>query len=197
MPWLPWILLPVVGALIGYATNWVAIRMLFHPRQRKLGMQGLLPRRQAELAATIGTVVSEDLIRIETLLEPLQNLDLEPHVAPILDKVIAKKVGDLQSIPLIGSMITPDRLSGLRDAVLREITAHRADIMSGVAKAAADHVDIAAIVEAKVAGLDLEDLERVVHKVARTEFRAIEWWGAILGLLIGLIQALILFALGQ
>ncbi|MFW5830079.1 MAG: DUF445 domain-containing protein, partial [Planctomycetota bacterium] len=39
--WPIWILMPLIGALIGYATNWLAIRMLFRPRRPVLGFQGL------------------------------------------------------------------------------------------------------------------------------------------------------------
>ncbi|HIG06696.1 MAG TPA: DUF445 domain-containing protein, partial [Planctomycetes bacterium] len=28
-PWLPWVVFPLVGALIGWATNWLAVKMLF------------------------------------------------------------------------------------------------------------------------------------------------------------------------
>ena len=51
---LPWIMLPLVGAGIGYATNWLAIKMLFHPRNPRFGLQGLLPRRQDEIAESVG-----------------------------------------------------------------------------------------------------------------------------------------------
>lgn len=196
MPWLPWVLLPLVGAAIGYATNWVAIRMLFHPRQRTLGIQGLLPRRQADLARSIGRVVGDDLLSVEQVLEPLKHVDLEAHIAPIVDRVMERKVEEYRSIPLIGSMITPERLGKLRDGVVKEIAAHREELMTSLAKAADQHIDVSAMVEQRVAAFDLERLEAMVHKVARTEFRAIELWGAVLGLLIGLAQALVLTLTG-
>lgn len=196
MPWLPWVLLPLVGAVIGYATNWLAIRMLFHPRERRFGLQGLLPRRQADLARSIGQVVGGDLLTIDQVLEPLREVDLAQHLAPIVDRVMARKVEEFRQLPLIGSMITPERMGKLRDGVIREIDAHRDEIMAGVAQAADEHIDVAALVEARVAAFPLERLEGMVHKVARTEFRAIELWGAVLGLLIGLVQALVLALAG-
>jgi len=192
MVWLPWVLLPVVGGLIGYATNWVAIRMLFHPRRRRCGVQGLLPRRQADLARSIGRVVSEDLLSVDTVLEPLREVDLAPLIAPLVDRVIERKAEEFRSIPLVGSMVTPERLSGLRDAMVREIARHREEIVAGLARAADEHIDVAELVEQRVAAFDLDQLEAMVHRVARTEFRAIEAWGALLGLVIGLAQALIL-----
>ena len=48
---------PLISAMIGYLTNVVAIKMLFHPREpiRMLGLeiQGLLPRRQEAIANKI------------------------------------------------------------------------------------------------------------------------------------------------
>ncbi len=66
---LPWVLPPVLGALIGYVTNALAIRMLFRPlrRLRFLGIPlpftpGVIPRQREELAESIGRMVSQDLL---------------------------------------------------------------------------------------------------------------------------------------
>ena len=54
--------LPVIGALIGWLTNWVAVKMLFHPREPlKLGIvtvQGIFPKRQQALAEKLCVVVA-------------------------------------------------------------------------------------------------------------------------------------------
>ena len=54
LPILVLILIPIISALIGWLTNWVAIRMLFHPRKPILignfKLQGLIPRRQPDIA---------------------------------------------------------------------------------------------------------------------------------------------------
>lgn len=193
---LPWILLPTVGALIGFATNWLAIRMLFHPREKRFGVQGLLPRRQADLAQSVGQVVGEDLVQIDAVLAPLAEMDLKPHFTALVDGVIEKKVADFQSIPLIGAMITPERMSGLRDLVVDELVANQPVILAKVKEVASEHVDIAKIAEEKIAAFDMDTLEGVVRRVAKTEFRAIEWWGALLGAVIGLAQAGLLALVG-
>jgi len=48
------------------------------------------------------------------------------------------------------------------------------------------------IIEQKVLQFDLVDLERIIYRVVGKELRHIELLGAVLGLLIGLLQALIL-----
>jgi len=53
---LKFILIPIVGFLIGYFTNWLAIKMLFHPKRKILGIQGILPKRKKILAKKIAEV---------------------------------------------------------------------------------------------------------------------------------------------
>lgn len=60
-----------IGGLVGFATNWLAIKMLFHPRVKVHGIQGVVPSRRKELARSIGKVLEEHLIsgdRIHQLL---------------------------------------------------------------------------------------------------------------------------------
>lgn len=51
-----------IGGLVGFATNWVAIKMLFHPRVRVFGVQGVVPKRRLELARSVGETLEEHLI---------------------------------------------------------------------------------------------------------------------------------------
>ena len=67
------------------------------------------------------------------------------------------------------------------------------ELMAALQGMAEEHIDIAGMVQTKVAAFDMAELEAIVYRVAATEFRAIEWWGALLGALIGIGQA-ILFA---
>lgn len=66
---LPYVLPPVLGALIGYVTNALAIKMLFRPLRavRIFGIRlpftpGIIPRRREKLAESIGSMVSRELL---------------------------------------------------------------------------------------------------------------------------------------
>ena len=65
---------PVIGAIIGIFTNYIAVKMLFRPYYTKhIGKlhvpftPGIIPRRQPALAAALGRMVSEKLVRKEDL----------------------------------------------------------------------------------------------------------------------------------
>jgi len=53
------LLMPVIGFIIGYFTNYIAIKMLFHPREKIFGIQGVLPKRKEILAKKISEITPE------------------------------------------------------------------------------------------------------------------------------------------
>jgi len=72
-----WWLLPAVESVIGYATNWLGIWMIYEPLEpRKLGrlrLQGLFPRRQHDAAKAYGEVIAEDIITLENIGQELMH----------------------------------------------------------------------------------------------------------------------------
>lgn len=72
------IIAPLVGGVIGYITNDLAIRMLFRPRKAVyIGKfhvpftPGLIPSQQGRIAQSIGDVISSQLLNEETLRQTL------------------------------------------------------------------------------------------------------------------------------
>ncbi|MCA1797087.1 MAG: DUF445 family protein, partial [Geobacteraceae bacterium] len=69
IPFLPYLIPPLLGALIGYVTNYIAIRMLFRPLRPWyiLGIRipmtpGIIPARRGDLARKMGHMVGEHLL---------------------------------------------------------------------------------------------------------------------------------------
>lgn len=77
------IILPVlVGSLIGYCTNYLAIKMLFHPyRELHIGKwrvpftPGIIPKNQSRVANSLGEAVSEQLLTKEIVMENFRKDD--------------------------------------------------------------------------------------------------------------------------
>ena len=94
---LPWILPPLLGALIGYVTNRIAIKMLFRPLnpKRLFGVHipltpGVIPRNRYDLARTIARMVSEQLLSPQALKEQLDTPEFRRNLtAWIRDRRIA------------------------------------------------------------------------------------------------------------
>ena len=104
-----YILPPLIGAVIGYFTNMIAVRMLFFPREAKylFGHQlpitpGAIPKGKARLAKSAGEIVQNELFTKEDVSGKLLTEEVEK---PIIDRVMAildEDIKDTGAI-LIGS----------------------------------------------------------------------------------------------
>lgn len=84
----------LVGAVIGFITNDIAIKMLFHPRKalyigtwRVPFTPGLIPKQKDRVARSIGTVISTQLLNSEVVLDTLTS-----------DSMVAKVRGRLEGL---------------------------------------------------------------------------------------------------
>lgn len=189
---------PLLAALIGWLTNRLAIRMLFHPRRPKvlLGLrwQGLIPKRQAEIAVKIGEMVENDLLNDDWLTESFGQIDLEPHFKTLSQKLIRERLApSLQKIPLIGSFVNESTLGQIEASVQKELTAEASPLIDQLLAEGRQKLLIRKRVEEKVLQFEAERLEAIFLSIAGKEFRAIEILGGVLGFTIGLLQGLIFY----
>lgn len=190
-----WIALPLLGGVIGYITNWIAVKMIFRPIRpvKFLGIriQGLMPRRQKDLADSIGRVVGGHLVQHDDIAKTLRDLDLEDMLGSVLDKGLAPKIESLRNLPLIGGFLTAERVEDLKKALVEGILSQREEIFAKLEEALEKGLDVQKVVAEKVAGFPMEKLEALVLEVASKELRAIVILGAVLGCLIGIGQVAI------
>jgi hypothetical protein len=103
-----WLVPPLIGALIGYVTNALAIKMLFRPLKavKFFGLRlpftpGILPRERHKLADSIGAMVERELLTPESLRERLLREDvresLRKAVGGYTGRILESPVGGLLS----------------------------------------------------------------------------------------------------
>jgi uncharacterized membrane protein YheB (UPF0754 family) len=90
----------LVGAVIGYITNWLAIKMLFRPHEEKrfLGFKvpftpGLIPKERYRMAKSVGETVGTHLLSRETLVDAL----CSPKVKGQLDNRIETRIKEIKN----------------------------------------------------------------------------------------------------
>ena len=85
-------LLPILAALIGWITNYLAIKMLFHPHQPKkilgLTFQGVFPKRQAQIAEKLGDLVANELFSMKDVAQKIEDLSTQPEALEEVGKRI-------------------------------------------------------------------------------------------------------------
>lgn len=151
---LTYIARPLIGAVIGYITNDIAIRMLFRPRRAKyiFGFRlpftpGLIPKEKARIAVSIGEAVSKNLMNREVLEKTLLSDDITGKLAAAFDDFVAglktntEPVGQLLArylAPADTEALRSEIVSSLADRINHAVVA--ADLGPEIASMAIGHV---------------------------------------------------------
>jgi uncharacterized membrane protein YheB (UPF0754 family) len=188
------LLIPVISGFIGWITNWVAIKMLFHPRKpiRIIGIQvqGIFPKRQQQFAAKLGKLVSEELLSFDEIKSVIANPENLSHIMPYLDQAIDRFLKEKLSsaMPMISMFIGDKTMETIKTVLSKELEQMLPELIDQYVDQIRDRLDLEKIVTEKVSRFSSDKLEAILYQVMAKEFRFIEILGGVLGFLIGLLQ---------
>jgi len=189
-------LMPLVTAGIGWLTNWLAIKMLFLPLDPiklfpGVKLQGLIPRRQGDLARQVAEIIERELINQHMIREAVESVGVGDMVEEKVRGLIREKlVKKLQAIPMLGSLLNDDSIAGLESYVVQELRGMSENLAVDFADQVEGRLQVRHLVQERIESFDLLKLKKIVESVAAKEFKTIELVGAILGGLIGVLQSL-------
>ncbi len=193
-----WLLLiPVISAFIGWVTNWVAIKMLFHPREPKkiLGItfHGIFPKRQQKFAEQLGKLVSAEFLSFDDIEQKISNPDNLQKIMPLIeehiDDFLRNRLKD--EMPVISMFIGDKTITNLKSMFMKEIESLLPIVMKKYAANLKEELDLEQIVTQKVAAFSSDKLEEVLYQIMSKEFRFVEIIGAVIGFIIGSLQVLL------
>ena len=187
--------LPVVAALIGWGTNVIAIRMLIWPRKpiNILGWQflGVLPKRKLELARSIAEVLNDEILPMDELLAAANTPAVREKVAGLITDGLVDRLR--RFIPRFILEHTEEKLRlTLEGLVASELETMFSQLAQNLSRELQQSQLLGQLVEERINSLDLLQLEKLVLRVAKHELRYIELFGAVLGLIIGFVQILLI-----
>lgn len=191
------ILIPLISGFIGWVTNWVAIKMLFHPREPKrflgITLHGIFPKRQQVFAEKLGRMVSAELLSFDDIQQKLINPQNLQKLMPILethvDNFLRNKLSD--EMPFLSLFIGDKTISSLKKIFMQELETLFPQVMKSYAGHLKEELDLEKIVTEKVAAFSTEKLENILYQIMSKEFRFVEILGGVIGFVIGIIQVLI------
>jgi len=190
-------LIPLISAFIGWFTNWIAIKMLFHPKEPKkiLGItfHGIFPKRQQQFAEKLGKLVSEELLSFKEIEEKIINPDNLSKMMPLVEGKIDLFLREKLSIvfPMISMFIGQNTISNLKIVFMQELESMFPEFIGSYMKNIESQLDLEKMVTEKVAGFSSDKMETILNQIMSKEFRFVEIIGGVLGLIIGILQVLI------
>ena len=121
---------PLLGGLIGYITNDIAIRMLFRPHKAKylFGIHipftpGIIPKEKGRIAEAIGGVISENLMNNEVLEKYLLSDEMIGKVRSAVEEFISIQQQNQESVArFLGHYLSKDEIDSIAQNINQSIT---------------------------------------------------------------------------
>ena len=196
-----WWLMPIVGAIVGLGTNYLAIQMIFRPHERRryLGVfpyQGLFPKRQPEIARDYGITTAREVITprniIELVIAGEGGQKLMAEVSELVSQRIRAEWAKLEgSVPI---KVTEAQLTELQALITGRVLALGVKLRPEVEALLEKKLDVRATVEQRLAGLSKPEFERMLRGVFQEDELTLVLVGGVLGAAVGALQGAIVLA---
>lgn len=189
------LILAIIGGLIGYITNVIAIKLIFRPINPikipilNIEIIGMIPKRKTEIATNIAKVVEEQFISIDEITD---NIITEQDKQHIIDYIkVRVKLILSEKMTLIPSTIRNLVQNYVSEIIEDEIREGIDELSEEMIIKTKNRINIKEIIEDKINELDLYELETIILQIVKNELRHIEVLGLILGFFIGIVQGII------
>lgn len=184
-------------AFIGWLTNYLAIKMLFHPHRPIMicgfKLQGIFPKRQEALAKNLSDSIVQELFSYQDIRQAIQS---DEFANKIKEKLLAcfsdfLKNRIIEIIPMAAMFLTPELVENIIKMLDKEMEKIIPALVETAALAMDKTLNLQTLIQEKIVNLSVPRLEKLLMGIMKKEFRFVELVGAILGGIIGLTQGLI------
>jgi uncharacterized membrane protein YheB (UPF0754 family) len=189
-----WWLLPVLGTFIGWATNVLAIRMIFEPNEpRKIGpftFHGLFMRRQPEVADVYSKIIAEDIVTLENIGEELLHgprSDRTRHMIqstmrPAVDRAVGR------ARPAVRMAVGPREYDAIRTGVAVETVEYTMTPLADPEFNRRQSESVRTLFAARMREMAPHDFQELLRSAMREDEWLLYLHGAVLGVVGGLLH---------
>jgi uncharacterized membrane protein YheB (UPF0754 family) len=191
-----WVL-PAAGFLVGYITNWLAMNLIYEPREPvKIGpwtIQGVFLKRQREVATQFADVIAEKVLTPEKMVQHISEGPNRQRLLDILEGQVEDSMKVYEKDAMVAMLVSKDKLEEAKaDLVDRIRTADMSD--SSQIKAFADQSrKIHQQMEENLAALDAPQFAGILRPVFQKDEWKLILAGGVIGTAIGALQVVVLF----
>ena len=199
-----WWTMPIIGAIVGLGTNWLAIQMIFRPvePQRYLGLvtyQGMFPKRQAEIARDYGRIAGHEVFTPANLID---HVTANPAAGELVAELVAKARAQLEQFrPMLAMMAGAEPTDEQLDKVTFVLTQRLGDLMPQARVVVEEHLShslrLDELIEERLSVLDKYQFERMLRGIFEEDEIILVLIGGVLGGAVGAVQGAIVLAAGR
>lgn len=193
------VIMVVIGGLIGYLTNRIAIKMLFRPvnpvKILFFTIQGVFPKRKDQMAISLADTIEKELLSKEVIMDKILNEEKISELKIMIKESLVSRVGDV--IPPMVKMF----MGSNPDEFVKKIIDKEGDnildgLIEDIKNKGLEDLNVREIVKDRIDELDFIEFEKIIFGLMSKELRFVEVIGLFLGMIIGLLQFFITYLIG-
>ena len=190
-------LLPFIAAAVGWFTNFIAVKMLFRPqRPVNLGffkIQGVFPKNQKLVAERIGKMIADELLSSDDIKDRIATNDNIQFIKSVFEEKLDDYLNNTfpQNYPITSVFFGQKRKARIKEDLVLQVEKAAPDVIDQYISNLEMSFNVEEIIQDRVEKLSPARLEKLIMGILNKEFAFIEWVGALIGFLIGLIQVLL------
>jgi uncharacterized membrane protein YheB (UPF0754 family) len=190
----PWWLLPVAGLLVGYLTNWLALKMIFEPIEpKRFGpwtWQGLFLRRQQEVANEYAALFAKDILTPENIFATILRGPASDQMIHIIQRHLKAAIDDAagMSKPIVQWAVGTEQYISLKAEICDRMLERIERPFSAIYPYTKETLDIENVLRDKLQALPPAEFEGVLRPIFQEDEWILILVGALLGLLVGIGQ---------
>ncbi len=191
-----WVL-PAAGFLVGYITNWLALNLIFEPREPKqigpFRIQGVFIKRQREVAASFADVIAGRVLNADNMMQHLSEGPNRQRVLDILEGQVEESMKEYERDAMVAMLVSKEKLEEAKADLLDRV--RNADMTSNSQiKTFADQSHhIHSQLEANLGALDADEFSSILRPVFQKDEWKLVLAGGVIGTGIGALQVVVLF----
>ena len=195
---LPWIL-PLCGFLVGWATNWVALNMIFRPVKKfnflGLTIHGLFLKRQDEVSASFCKIITEEVITVNQVVHAMLSGPSAARTRAIIQKHFECLVDEAAGVikPLTQVVMGPKGFAEIKEETGYKAIDISTDILGDKLFNQQRAFAVQKIMEERMKQLPSEEFQNLLRPCFQEDEIKLIIIGGILGALAGLGQLVYLF----
>nr|WP_101440987.1 DUF445 family protein [Amycolatopsis niigatensis] len=193
------IVLPLFGLGIGWLTDWLALKMIFLPREPKrffgfYSWQGVFQKRRDEVAADYGDMIAREIITVPNLLEAVLRGPKSDRLFSLISREVQKTIDAQASVvkPFVAIAVGTKRFQEMKQVAAAKAAERVPDTIRHAETYAINALDVRNTIVDRMRRLSPLEFEQLL----RPAFRQDEWKliavGAVIGGIVGELQALLL-----
>jgi uncharacterized membrane protein YheB (UPF0754 family) len=194
-----WIM-PVAGFLVGWATNWLALKVIFKPilphKFCGITVQGIFMKRQSEVSEIFARVICVEILHVKAIWTAIFNGRLSKNFFAMLRAhtlVFTEKLV-IEIEPLAIAAMGAEKFNQMKEDIAKKVMENIPNIIDSSYEYTQEALDMENTIREKMKALPAEEFEGVLHPAFEEDEIQLILLGGILGLIVGVIQLLTLFS---